>query len=431
MKKIVFIVTLTLGGMSCLTAQVRTSKNLQQLIGASFAYFPKLKEAVNTEAIAADKIVLTDLNKNPFVQAQVGYSYLAPVSKATLPINGTNQTVKFMPDHNYNAGFNASYVVADFGRLKANIERAKLDLEYAKDNTTLLKNQLAAQVANIYYSRVYLTKAIAIQDSVIAFLEANKKVTENKFIEGEALKIDLLNIQASIDNEENKKIDLLNSLEKQNNLLEYATGTIAPTGNQFDFNISTNYTLSSLDSSNFLLPEFKIAADKINQAKQDLAITKLIDKPTVGLSSALGFRNGYLPSLYEFQLNGVAAINFTVPIYTGGKTKQQIKINQRQITQQELALSSLANTYKRDIAQAVSDINSSSSRLKNTSSQIMQAAYAQNLAAVRYKNGVGTHLELINASTNLQRAAFTALQYEYQLCLANIEYAKLLGLIYW
>jgi outer membrane protein TolC len=431
MKKIVFIVTLTLGGMSCLTAQVRTSKNLQQLIGASFAYFPKLKEAVNTEAIAADKIVLTDLNKNPFVQAQVGYSYLAPVSKATLPINGTNQTVKFMPDHNYNAGFNASYVVADFGRLKANIERAKLDLEYAKDNTTLLKNQLAAQVANIYYSRVYLTKAIAIQDSVIAFLEANKKVTENKFIEGEALKIDLLNIQASIDNEENKKIDLLNSLEKQNNLLEYATGTIAPTGNQFDFNISTNYTLSSLDSSNFLLPEFKIAADKINQAKQDLAITKLMDKPTVGLSSALGFRNGYLPSLYEFQLNGVAAINFTVPIYTGGKTKQQIKINQRQITQQELALSSLANTYKRDIAQAVSDINSSSSRLKNTSSQIMQAAYAQNLADVRYKNGVGTHLELINASTNLQRAAFTALQYEYQLCLANIEYAKLLGLIYW
>ncbi|MEN9349902.1 MAG: hypothetical protein RL372_880 [Bacteroidota bacterium] len=431
MKKIVFIVTLTLGGMSCLTAQVRTSKNLQQLIGASFAYFPKLKEAVNTEAIAADKIVLTDLNKNPFVQAQVGYSYLAPVSKATLPINGTNQTVKFMPDHNYNAGFNASYVVADFGRLKANIERSKLDLEYAKDNTTLLKNQLAAQVANIYYSRVYLTKAIAIQDSVIAFLEANKKVTENKFIEGEALKIDLLNIQASIDNEENKKIDLLNSLEKQNNLLEYATGTIAPTGNQFDFNISTNYTLSSLDSSNFLLPEFKIAADKINQAKQDLAITKLMDKPTVGLSSALGFRNGYLPSLYEFQLNGVAAINFTVPIYTGGKTKQQIKINQRQITQQELALSSLANTYKRDIAQAVSDINSSSSRLKNTSSQIMQAAYAQNLAAVRYKNGVGTHLELINASTNLQRAAFTALQYEYQLCLANIEYAKLLGLIYW
>ena len=156
-----------------------------------------------------------------------------------------------------------------------------------------------------------------------------------------------------------------------------------------------------------------------------------MDKPTIGLTSALGFRNGYLPSLYEFQLNGVAAVNFSVPLYTGGKTKQQIKIQQRQITQQELALNSLTNTYKKDIAQAVADINSNASRLKNTSSQIAQASYAQNLAAVRYKNGVGTHLELINASTNLQRAAFTALQYEYQLCLANIEYAKLLGLIYW
>jgi outer membrane protein len=431
MKRIVFIVTLTLGSMGCLNAQVSTSKNLQQLIGASFAYFPKIQEAANTEAIAADKIVLTDLNKNPFVQAQVGYSYLAPVSKATLPINGTNQTVKFMPDHNYNAGVNANYVVADFGRLKANIERAKLDLEFAKDNTTLLKNQLAAQVAGIYYSRVYLLKAIAIQDSVIAFLAENKKVTENKFKEGEALKIDLLNLQASIDNEENKKIDLQTSLEKQNNLLQYATGTVAPAGNQFDFTVTTSKTLAAIDTSNHLLTEFKIATDKINQAKQDLAIAKLMDKPTIGLSSALGFRNGYLPSLYEFQLNGVAAVNFSVPLYTGGKTKQQIKIQQRQITQQELALNSLTNTYKKDIALAVADINSNASRLKNTSSQIAQATYAQNLAAVRYKNGVGTHLELINASTNLQRAAFTALQYEYQLCLANIEYAKLLGLIYW
>ena len=431
MKRILLFATLILAANGILTAQVNTSKSLQQLVAQSFAYFPKIKEALNTEAIAADKIVLTDLNKNPFVQAQVGYSYLAPVSKATLPINGTNQTVKFMPDHNYNAGFNANYVVADFGRLQANLERAKLDLQYAKDNTELLKNQLAAQVANIYYSRVYLIKAIAIQDSVIAFLEANKKVTENKFKEGEALKIDLLNIQASIDNEENKKIDLQNSLEKQNNLLQFATGAMVPAGNQFDFTVATTKTLAAIDTSNHQLTEFKLAADKISQAKQDLAIAKLMDKPTIGLSSALGFRNGYLPSLYEFQLNGVAAVNLSIPIYTGGKTKQQIKINQRQITQQELALNSLSNTYKKDIASALADINSNSSRLKNTSSQIAQASYAQNLAAVRYKNGVGTHLELINASTNLQRAAFTALQYEYQLCLANIEYAKLLGLNYW
>ena len=34
-------------------------------------------------------------------------------------------------------------------------------------------------------------------------------------------------------------------------------------------------------------------------------IAKLMDKPTISLSSALGFRNGYLPSLYEFQLNHV------------------------------------------------------------------------------------------------------------------------------
>ncbi|MFX5877527.1 hypothetical protein ABTE67_19275, partial [Acinetobacter baumannii] len=66
--------------------------------------------------------------------------------------------------------------------------------------------------------------------------------------DGEALKLDLLNIQANIDNEENKKIDLTNSLAKQINLLSYTTGTTNTNGKYFDFNLD-DYTVDAAASN--------------------------------------------------------------------------------------------------------------------------------------------------------------------------------------
>jgi len=162
-------------GVMQASAQVKVNQDLKNLINQSFGYFPKLKEAQNTLITAEDKIELHQLAGNPIIGANAGYTYLAPVSKANFPINGVTESLKFIPNHNYNAGLNASYTLADFGRLKANVERAKTDLQYAKDNLEQLKSQLAVQVANIYYNLVFLKKAISIQDSVLAFLIENKK----------------------------------------------------------------------------------------------------------------------------------------------------------------------------------------------------------------------------------------------------------------
>lgn len=431
MHKILTSLLALIGFQMGLFAQVQANAELKQLINQSFAYFPKIKEAENLIVTAEDKVELNRLGANPFVGASAGYSYLAPVSKATLPINGGSQEVKFFPNHNYNATVNANYMLVDFGRLKANIEKAKTDLQLAKDNMELVKSQLANQVATIYYNLVYLQKAISIQDSVLRFLEENKKIVQSKIKDGEALKIDLLNIQAAIDNEENRKVDLLNGLQKQINLLNYTTGANTSHGNQFDFNVQVANAAAALDASLGNNLDFKIAKDKISQASSDIAISKLQDKPSINVNGGLGFKNGYLPDIYHFQLNGVAGLSFNVPIYTGGRTKQQVKLQERLVQQQELALQSLNAGYKKDIAQSLTDIQTNLERINNTQSQIDQAKYAQQLAAIRFKNGVGTNLELTNASTNVQRAELSRLQYQYQLCLSRLELARLMGYNYW
>jgi outer membrane protein TolC len=326
---------------------------------------------------------------------------------------------------------NVSYSLFDFGRLKASIEKAKTDIQFAQHNVDFAKNSLAYQVANIYYNIVYLHKAVSIQDSVINYLTENKTIVENKFKNGDALKIDILNIQANIDAAFNQKIDIENNLQKQLNLLEFTTGVNKSNGSAFDFNLSLidiNAALSQSQANNL---DFVVAKDKIKQAQTEVALTKLGDKPMVALQAAAGVKNGYVPNVGEMRFNYIAGVAFSVPIYNGGKTKQQVKLAENNVKQNNLVVESLNSSYKKDIQQALADISSNLSKLKNTATQIEQAKAAQELASIRFKNGVGTNLEVTNASTNVQRAALTKLLCEYQLCLSKLELARLMGDKYW
>jgi outer membrane protein TolC len=294
-----------------------------------------------------------------------------------------------------------------------------------------VKSQLAFQVATIYYNIVYLQKAISIQDSVLSFLNDNKVIIESQLKNGTALRIDLLNIQASIDNEENHKIDLKNALQKQINLLDYSTGSKQSSGKAFDFDVTltdAGNALGLAQTNNF---DFLLAKDKIKQAESDLAIVKLADKPTVGVQAAAGIKNGYVPYVNDLRFNYMAGVSLSIPIYNGGKNKQQQKLQQNIIKQNQMAVETLSSTYKKDIEQALTDVASNLERIKNTAGQIESAKAAQILAMNRLKSGTATNLEITNASTNVQRAALTKLQYEFQLCLAKLELTRLMGYQYW
>ncbi len=426
MKKIL-ITSFTILTALSLQAQVTVNPELKNLIGQSFGYFPKVKEIQNTVITAEEKVSLTQLNRFPELTGNAQYAFVEP--KIVLPLNGQN--FQFAPVNNLSGSLNASYALFDFGRLQANVDRSKDDLQFAKHNVEYVKAQLAFQVATIYYNIVYLQKAISIQDSVLSFLNDNKIIIESQLKNGTALRIDLLNIQASIDNEENHKIDLKNALQKQINLLDYSTGSKQSSGKAFDFDVTltdAGNALGLAQTNNF---DFLLAKDKIKQAESDLAIVKLADKPTVGVQAAAGIKNGYVPYVNDLRFNYMAGVSLSIPIYNGGKNKQQQKLQQNIIKQNQMAVETLSSTYKKDIEQALTDLASNLERIKNTAGQIESAKAAQVLAMNRLKSGTATNLEITNASTNVQRAALTKLQYEFQLCLAKLELTRLMGYQYW
>jgi len=406
---------------------------LKTLINQSFTYFPQFKELGQAMDVEQQRIALAKSAGLPSVQASGSYRYTNPVSEISIPSGNNVLAFQIMPNHNYNTSLDASYTLWDFGVVKAGVDRARAGLEYAKDNLEFNQSLMAFQVSNIYYQIAYLKDAIAIQDSVINFLEANKKDTEVKFKNGDALKYDVLSIQSSIDQEGNRKIDLQNSMNKQYALMEYATGTkISLSSSSFVFPFENRNDLNeALAEAQNNHPEFRLIKDRIKQAEAELKVSQTNGKPSLVMSGGTGYKNGFTPDIDKFRYNYSAGLTLNIPIYQGGRAKKQIRLSQSQLAQTRFSEESLSNTYRKDIQQALIDITSNTSSLVNSAGQITEAKEAQKLAHSRYRNGIGTYLELTNASTNVQRAELTNLQYKYQLCIAQLTMAKLTGLSYW
>ena len=118
----------------------------------------------------------------------------------------------------------AQYALLDFGRVKASVAKAKEEIALAKGNIMQAKNELAAQVANLYYGVIYLRGAMAVQDSVVVFYQQSANLIQRRLNSGDAIRLDLLNVQTNLDAERNRRTDLQSQLDKQLNLLYYTTG---------------------------------------------------------------------------------------------------------------------------------------------------------------------------------------------------------------
>ena len=80
-----------------------------------------------------------------------------------------------------------------------------------------------------------------------------------------------------------------------------------------------------------------------------------------------------------------------------------------------------------EIQQAQSGLNSNLDKLESTLTQVNFAKETVQRAIARYKNGVGTNLDLLDAETSLAQARLFYLQDLYRSILSSYQLKKAVG----
>lgn len=414
--------------LAATTVNAQAPKELSSLIQQSFNYFPRIKELDKSAELAELRVDLAKSNYLPTVNGTASYSYISPVAQTNF-VTGPNpsdvRTLQFQPNNNVNFNVGLNQVLWDFGKTQAQIEKAKADLLVTKQNTESAKLQVAAQVASIYYSMIYLKQAALVQDSVINYFEESKKVIQGKIKNGDALQIDLSTIDNNISQEQNRKLEFQRLFDRQLALMKFTTGQSAvPTVTEFNFQ---NATANTVEDN----PELLAANERITAAQAELKLAGANKIPTLSLQAGAGFRNGYQPDIFETRFNYLAGATLNIPIFQGGRLNKNNVLAKKSLELNELSKSTLITTLQKDVETSQSDVKAYTQQIKNSEEQINAAKETSRLAQVRYKQGVVTYLDLINASSNLQRSHLNKLQYEYQRTLVQIELARLSGVKFW
>ena len=422
--------------LNSVNAQQTGNQELIQMVNKSFTYNPRISELYQQVVIQQERMDVAKTYLLPSINASASYSYIDPVGKATLPLGpGVDKVIQFQPNNNVAFGLGINYQVLDFGRAQANIAKTKLEIQQSKDNVEFNKSQLAAQIATIYYSITYLKNAIAVQDSILSSLNQTKKQAESKLKNGDALELEVLTINSNMDAEQNRKVELETLLHKQINVLFYSTGieNSNQSNNNFNFLIGNSSATKEeiakqAEETNL---DFTLAKQKNLLTLSDWNINKRSYYPSINLLANAGIRNGYQPNINDLKFNYLVGVSLNAPLFQGGRFKQQKQLFEANTKLNDLTITTLKKNYERDIAQATADINSYSTRLINVQGQIKQAQKALDLSNVRYKNGIALQIEYINALTTLQKIKLSALNYEYQKCLSQIELTRLIGTKWW
>jgi outer membrane protein TolC len=434
MKKIlVLILSLSVSILGYSQAGVIQDQQLTQLIQQAVSNYSKVKELEISYKSNDINDELIKTNWLPTISGDATYHFNAPAPSIEFPTTSGPKAFQFFPYNNYDAHLSLNQLLYDFGKTRAQLQKSNADRKLSQDNIDLLKNTIAYQVAQIYYTIAFLEDAIKVQNSQIASLRENEKMIDAQVRNGDALEYDLLTTRVRIANSINKLADLQSQLERQYIMLRLYTGA-EQKGKVNTSVVNTDLALVTSDST----LDWQSSSLEVQQIKHrlqgldvDYQNATLMNRPSVFGQAEGGIKNGYQPEIEKLLPNAIVGIGINIPIFTANKPQLQRKLTQINIDVAKQSLQTLEDNVHKDLANVNEDYRNLEVKLANTKVLVQQAQKAYDLAQVRFKNGLITSAELVAAASNIEDARLGQIQLEYQMQLDKLESQKVVGTRIW
>ena len=410
----------------------KPNETLASLIKQAIEYSPRVKEQIQLLNAGDYRIKVQQSGLKPQINGEVGYTRLDPIAEAVIPIPGFEGKLQFQPHNNYNTAVNASYVIYDWGRFKAGVQKTLLDMQQQREGIESLKQTLAYQVAQLYFNIIYMHKAIAVQQDQVKLVDENGKIISDRLKSGDALDYDLVQVQVRYKNAEIRVVDLQGQLEKQYIFLSALIGSDArkqiPANAELQYNSPLADTQGAFNEAVTNNLDLKTAFARENALAQEVKISSMSNLPQLAANGAVGIKNGYQPNIDAWRFNTLLGVKLSIPIYTGKRGAYNTQIARINLDAAKQSTEAQKTQLNRDIENAFNDIKVATQKRALAERNVYQAEYGLKLAKTRLTNGVSTPIEIQTSETAVQEAKFSLLQYDYQILLAKLEISRLSGM---
>ena len=350
----------------------------------------------------------------PPIAAQFGVKYSGNVG-ATL-----NQLI-----------FNGSYFVG----LKA----AATYRELAQKNVTQSKVNVVEAVTKAYYSAQVAEERAKVLDLNIQRLDTLMRDTRATFESGFVEKIDVDRLEVQLNNLRTERQKVTNLIELSYTLLKFQMGMplaepITLTDEVNEDNITEMRAPTSVAVNYDNRIEYSILNTQGKLAGLDIKNIRSGYLPTVSGVLSYGHNNGRndFGDLFTSRWfnNSVLGLNVQIPIFDG--LTKHYKLQQAQITLDKLNQSQdlLTQSIDLQVQQAVITLRNSLETLETQQRNVDLAQEVVRVSKIKYQEGVGSNIEVINAESSLKESQTNYFAALYDVLIAKVDLSKARGELY-
>lgn len=328
-------------------------------------------------------------------------------------------------------GLNASYELDLFGRLSQTSDAAQLD---AKTQEALLQSTrllVQADVAQTYLQlRSIQTEQQLVNESLSAY-QNTLDLTQRRQKAGDVSDLDVARVQTEVSATESEAL----ALQRQQALLTHALAVLVgevPSG--FALPHQTGQMVLPIIPpgvpSTVLArrPDVSAAQNAVLAAQARVGVAQTAWFPAIKLTGNAGTASPELSDLFKWSTRawGLSAL-LSLPIFDGGQRNADIQGAKARL---EAALASHRGqilTAFRDVEDQLSSLRLLSGQAKAQDSAVAAARRATQLSDTRYRNGLVSQLELLDARRSELRIRRQALQIRTSQYTATVGLVRALG----
>lgn len=316
--------------------------------------------------------------------------------------------------------FSSDYLVA--------LQTSQVYLGLAKQNVTMAEIQVKIAVAKAYYNVLVgreRTKLLQANiEKLKKLLEDTREYQKQGFVEN----IDVMRIEVNYNNlvTENKKVQNLLTLGEA--ALKFSMG--------FDIlqPINLKDSIQNIDSPELAQPgksnfknriEYNLLESQLRMNELNLKRYKYSPMPTLAAYAQNGW-NQYGSDKY-FYRQTVFGLNMNIPIFSGGQKKYYTQMAKLSMQKTKNNIKNAENGFDLEYNAAVVSYNNSIESLQSQKKNMLLADEVFKISQIKFENGVGSNLELVNAQQSAREAQANYIEALYNFYSSKLDLDKAQG----
>jgi outer membrane protein, multidrug efflux system len=175
-------------------------------------------------------------------------------------------------------------------------------------------------------------------------------------------------------------------------------------------------------------PDIRGAEQALVAANANIGVAKAAYFPQISLSGALGGQSTSLANLFSGPSRAWSFVpQITQPIFTGGRLKSTVRVAEAERDRAQISYQRSIQTAFGEVSDAlIAHQRTHESRLEQET-LVTALEDRKDLAYVRYRGGVDTQLNALDADRDLFQAELTLAQIRYAELLSVVQLYKALG----